>query len=76
MTICCTKEEMHRRFSPFLRTPMINAPINVPTILPSPPIRLVPPMTVAAIASNSYMIPAIGWAEFNRAVRMIAANPL
>ena len=55
---------------------MISAPIRVPSTVPSPPIRLVPPMTVAAIASSSYIMPAMGCAEFSRAVSRIAASPL
>ena len=33
-------------------------------------------MTVAAIASSSYIMPAMGWAELRRAVRMAAASAL
>src|SRR6266540_3594811 len=76
ITICWIKDETPRRLRPFLRTAMISAPIKVPTTVPSPPSKLVPPITVAAIASNSYDIPAMGCAEFNRAVSRIAAKPL
>ena len=55
---------------------MISAPISVPPSVPSPPIRLVPPMTVAAMASSSYMIPAMGCAELSRAVSRTAATAL
>ena len=33
-------------------------------------------MTVAAMASSSYMMPAVGCAEFSRAVSTTAATPL
>ena len=52
------------------------SPTSVPGSVPSPPIRLVPPITVAAIASSSYIIPAIGCAELSRAVRITAAVAL
>ena len=55
---------------------MISAPTSVPARVPWPPIRLVPPITVAAIASSSYIIPAIGCAELSLAVRTIAATAL
>ena len=35
-------------------------PMSVPPSVPSPPVRLVPPMTTAAMASSSYIIPAMG----------------
>ena len=38
---------------PMVRVLMMNAPITVPTTLPSPPLSEVPPMTAAAIASSS-----------------------
>ena len=50
-------------FNPLFNTPMIRAPINVPDILPSPPDNEVPPITTAAIASNSNPIPAFGEAD-------------
>lgn len=44
-------------------TPIISAPIKVPVILPSPPANDVPPITTAAIASNSKPVPAFGEAD-------------
>src|SRR5215211_3894815 len=41
------------RFRPFLRTPRMSAPIRVPEALPTPPERLAPPITTAAMASSS-----------------------
>ena len=76
MTICWRNDETPSRFRPLRSTPMISAPTSVPASVPSPPIRLVPPITVAAMASSSYIMPAIGCAELSRAVRMIAATAL
>src|SRR2546430_1205678 len=53
-------------------TPMMKAPCNVPPMLPSPPASVVPPSTTAAMASSSNPTPAVGCAEFRRAVRMTA----
>jgi len=38
-------------------TPKTSAPKNVPTIFPFPPLKLVPPITAAAIASSSNPLP-------------------
>ena len=54
---------------------MISAPIKVPDTRPSPPIRLVPPITAAAMAYSSYISPARGEAAFRRAVSSTAAMP-
>ena len=45
---------------PFWITAMIRAPISVPSTLPSPPVRLVPPTTTAAITYSSYIWPYVG----------------
>ena len=42
------------------------APMNVPTMDPAPPERLVPPTTTAAMTSSSYDTPAFGCPEFIR----------
>ena len=41
---------------------------------PRPPIKLVPPTTTAAIASSSYPMPAVGWAEDKRDVTIKPAR--
>ena len=61
--------------SPLFRTPIIHAPRNVPIIDPFPPLMLVPPITVAAIAFNSNPTPRIGLAIFSRSMYIIAATP-
>ena len=43
-----------------LMTPMMSVPTSVPPTVPTPPERLVPPMTTAAIASSSYATPSFG----------------
>ncbi|MNC64325.1 hypothetical protein D3C75_1145130 [compost metagenome] len=57
-----------------MRKPMMSAPIRVPMMRPLPPIRLVPPSTTAAMASSSYPMPAVGWAEERREVTMRPAR--
>lgn len=41
------------------------APITVPVIVPTPPIKLVPPIITDAIASSSKPVPRLGEAPFN-----------
>ena len=48
-------------------TAMIRPPMIAPCTLPMPPVTAAPPMKAAAIASSSNMLPAPGWAEFERA---------
>ena len=43
-------------------TPMMAAPIRVPTTVPTPPPMLEPPMMTEAMASISKPLPAVGWA--------------
>jgi len=52
MTIChsCGTDIIRK---PLVSTLMTKAPITVPKIVPSPPLSDVPPMTTAAMASNS-----------------------
>ena len=45
---------------PLSRLAIINAPSTAPNTVPLPPIKLVPPITHAAIASNSNSCPASG----------------
>ena len=54
---------------------IIKAPISAPTIFPFPPIKLVPPITHAAIASSSYILPALTVAAFNLLVKRTPATP-
>ena len=57
ITICCQYGLIRSRSMPLLITPMISAPTTHSGIDPIPPERLVPPMTVAAMASSSYPSP-------------------
>jgi hypothetical protein len=47
------EEGANRMFMPLLITPITSAPSSVPIIVPTPPARLVPPSTTAAVASSS-----------------------
>ncbi len=69
---CCQKGEISSKTKPLLSTPIINAPITVPIMVPLPPLNDVLPITTAAIESSSYPLPALGWAESNQAV---TSNP-
>ena len=40
-----------------LATPNINAPTTIPSMVPKPPVKTTPPITAAAIASNSFKLP-------------------
>ena len=55
---------------------MMNAPISVPITVPSPPVRLPPPITTAAITWSSYVTPAVGWPVISRDVSIIPAKPV
>lgn len=59
-TICWVNGEIPKRLRTLARTAMIAAPITVPKTPPSPPNRLVPPMTTMVIASSSSPVPAVG----------------
>ena len=49
--------------SPAPRVAMMRTPRKLPTTEPRPPMRLVPPMTTAAMAESSRPIPALGSTE-------------
>ena len=74
-TICWTKDETLSSTRPLVRTPISRTPTKVPPILPTPPNRLVPPITTAAITVSSRPMPATASAEFSRAERRKAASP-
>lgn len=74
MTTCCQKAETDSRLRPLRSTASISAPISVPDALPTPPARLAPPMTTAAIASSSYPCAACGCAETRREARTMPAT--
>ena len=56
-------------------TPMISAPTMVPQIVPMPPLKLVPPMTAAVMASSSIADAQLGWPEPMRAASTMPARP-
>src|SRR5690606_12792426 len=53
LTTCCQNGETPNNTRPLFSTPIITAPSTVPIIKPRPPDKDVPPITTAAIASNS-----------------------
>eukprot|EP01022_Parablepharisma_sp_SALTPOND_P020740 TRINITY_DN385_c0_g1_i13.p1 TRINITY_DN385_c0_g1~~TRINITY_DN385_c0_g1_i13.p1 ORF type:complete len:868 (-),score=317.47 TRINITY_DN385_c0_g1_i13:3732-6335(-) len=60
---------------PLFITPMMSAPTTVPQIVPTPPIRLVPPSTTAAIASSSQPLPQLPLAPYRRLADIAPASP-
>src|SRR5437763_314996 len=58
--------------TPYNNAPTSRAPASVPSPVPRPPDRVVPPMTTEAMASSSYPWPEFGWPEVSRVVRMSA----
>ena len=64
--ICFIGSETPICASPVCSTAMISTPRNELITLPRPPIRLVPPITQAAIAANSIPIAAFGSAVDSR----------
>ena len=60
--------------SPVCKTAIIKTPIKDPITEPLPPIRLVPPITAAAIADSSKPIAALGSEEASLAVNDSAAK--
>ena len=52
--------------SPVVMMPTSTTPSMVPLMVPTPPARLVPPMTTAGMTSNSNPGPERGWAEMAR----------
>ena len=73
--ICLIKDDTFKSTSPLVSTPISRAPIIVPTIVPTPPNRLVPPITTEAITVNSSPDPATASAELSRADNKNAARP-
>ena len=59
----------------FAITPMIIAPTIVPTTLPFPPRTLVPPITAAAIASNSSVELTLDYTAAMRQVIITVPKP-
>ncbi|MNM55792.1 hypothetical protein D3C81_669410 [compost metagenome] len=61
--------------SPAASTEMISTPKKVLMIEPRPPIRLVPPITTAAMTCSSRPDPALGSAASSREIWNSAARP-
>ena len=74
VTICFLASDTPICAKPVCKVWMINTPRNELITLPRPPIKLVPPMTHAAIAANSIPTPALGSTVDNRDVWLNPAN--
>src|SRR5699024_1669302 len=66
-TPACVGCEVPLLAMPLALTALIRPPMIAPWALPTPPVTAAPPMKAAAIASSSNMLPAPGWALFERA---------
>ena len=51
-------------------TPTMRAPIRLPSTVPRPPNRLVPPITTAVIESRLASMPELGLAALTRPMRI------
>lgn len=57
LTTICQYGETFNRLRPLLMTPMMRVPTMTPQTVPIPPLKEVPPMTVAVMTSSSIMLP-------------------
>jgi len=57
LAISCRYASTPRKVNPLVITPRMSVPIRVAVTNPTPPERLVPPITAAVMASSSYPIP-------------------
>ena len=73
--ICLLASDTPSCARPVWRTAIISTPMKELITLPRPPIRLVPPITQAAIADSSMPMAAFGSALDNREVCARPANP-
>ena len=60
VTISCTQLARFIFVQPLATTVMIKAPMSEPKTLPSPPFKLAPPMTTAAITASSSPFAVVG----------------
>ena len=70
LTMYCQKVATSIMLMPLSSADMIKAPMTAPATLPMPPARLVPPITQAAMASSSAMLPAEGEPAPRRELRI------
>jgi hypothetical protein len=63
LTTCFQNGKTSSNTRPLLSTPMIKQPMTVRRMERRPPDRKAPPITTAAILSNSWPVTAFGWAE-------------
>src|SRR5512139_2198798 len=74
LTMFCASLPVPIRFMPLVSETYTSAPINDPTMLPTPPAAETPPMKAAAMASNSNPAPAAGAADLKREAYMMPAS--
>ena len=60
VAISCTQLESPTLVQPLATVVIIKAPTKVPKIEPCPPFKLAPPITTAAIMSNSVPLVVVG----------------
>src|SRR5258706_412633 len=75
MMISCANVDHPIWFDPLRKTAMIKAPIIDPRTVPAPPFRLAPPITTAAMTSNSKPTATVGSPTASRDICRRPANP-
>ena len=71
LIIFCQDESKPIILIPLFKLAIIKDQSKAPNTTPVPPLKLIPPITQAAIASNSLLTPVEGTAEANLAVFII-----
>src|SRR4249920_471332 len=74
-TMSCSGASIPIRTMPDTSDCITSAPSSAPTIVPTPPVNDVPPITVAAITLSSIPVPRLLTAAFSRAIWTAAASP-
>ena len=74
LIIFCQEESKPIMLIPLFKLAIIKEPNKAPNIAPVPPLKLMPPITHAAMASSSLFNPVDGTADANLAVFIIPAK--
>ena len=74
LIIFCQEESNPIMLIPLFKLAIIREPNKAPNIAPVPPLKLIPPITHAAMASSSLFNPVDGTADANLAVFIIPAK--
>ena len=75
LTMPCQKLETLLRVSPFWTTPRKTTPITVPKMPPTPPVKLVPPISTAASTVSSRFGSGVGAPAVRRPTEIRQASP-